>query len=177
MAALDSIHTWERWAPNIGDNRKRTPPVLFLELATGLTAAQLAGVGAKLRELGKLELVFPDTADMTPEQVEAGRREALEGFKASVRAVWVEALAPYVRVEGGPHTVQGLPLATLEDYVKLVQTRADFGFAALQALREALDSFNGFEGPDELFSPRSSGGARSTDARRTEPAGSPTDAR
>jgi hypothetical protein len=163
MANLDSIHTWERWAPNIGDNRKRTPPALFLELATGLTAAQLAGVGAKLRELTKLQLAFPDSAELTPEQVEAGRREAVEAFKAAVRGVWVEALGAHVRVEGGPHTVQGQPLATLDDYVKLVQQRADFGFAALQALREALDSFNGFEGPDELFSPRSSGGARSTE--------------
>ena len=156
MANLDSIHTWERWAPNVGDNRTRKGgPVIYLELATGLTAAQVAGIGAKIRDLAKLNLEpVVVEKDATPEEVDAATaqfRQNLDAFKDATRAVWVEALSSYVRVEDGPHTVQGQPLANLNDYAKLVQQRADFGFTALRTLRDAVESFNSFEGPDELF--------------------------
>ena len=168
MANFETLHSWERWAPNIGDNRKREAPALFLELATGLTAAQLAGVGKRIGDLSKVA----DPAFETPEGSTAEERSAafdaeMARFLADVRAVYVDALGPFVRVEGGPHSVAGQPLATLCDYVALVQQRADLGFPALKELQSALTKFNSFEGPDELFSLRSSGGARSTDAQST----------
>ena len=47
-----------------------------------------------------------------------------------MRSIIATALSPYVRVFDGPHTVDGEPLATLEDYLRLVQQRADLGTGA-----------------------------------------------
>lgn len=176
MANLDNVFSWERWAPNIGDNRTRAGgPVLWLQLATGLTAAQLAGMKTRWGGIAKVPLELPP---VVPDELPEARAAAIDAtfttFKAGVRAVVVGALGDLVRVEGGPHTVAGKPLATLEDYVGLIQERADMGFPALGELRGALERFNSMEGPDELFSRRSSGGARSTDAQSTEPGEPPT---
>lgn len=89
-------------------------------------------------------------------------------YLAAIRAIYVEALSPYVRVAGGPHTVDGQPLATLDDYLKLVEDGNDLGARARSELEAAVSSFNSLEGPDELFSLRSSGGEPSTAPQRTQ---------
>ena len=159
MAELKRRTRWKRWAPDIGENRELDGgPVLFLELATDLTPAQLEEMGAALAERGE------------PTKT---RVELIDAFKARYRA----ALGQYVRVHGGPHTVDGAPLANLDDYLELVTQSAGMGVTQLVELAGAVLSFNSISGPDELFSLRSSGGARSTDARRTAKADETTAAR
>lgn len=156
MATLKSRIRWKRWAPDVGENRTMEGgPVLYLELATDLTAAQLEEVAAHLQRTGETVATMDE-------------------LRASMRARFAEALGPYVRVHGGPHTVDGQPLATFEDYLALVMQGAGLGADHLRELQAAVVSFNGISGPDELFSLRPSGGAASTDAPRVARA---TDAR
>lgn len=165
MANLKRLHTWKKWAPDIGDNRELPEPVLYLELATGLTAAQMHQVREGLARMGEVKLLDDDSVPLD---------ERLGAHKKALREVYVEALGDFVRVQGGPHTVDGMPLATLVDYVALVQTRADWGTAPLLELHQALHAFNSLSGPDELFSLRRSGGARTTRAQSVEPASEKT---
>jgi hypothetical protein len=152
MANLKRRFHFKRWAPDIGENRDLPVPALFLEIATGLTQAQLEGVSERIQRMG------PDIEALTHG----------DGFAESLRAVqrlaFVEAMGKFVRVLGGPHMVDEQPLATLEDYLALAQQAADFGAGAMKELLAALRSFNGFTGADELFSLRRSGGSASTAA-------------
>lgn len=159
MANLKSRIRWKKWAPDVGENRSLDGgPVLFLELATDLTAAQLEAVAEQL--------------------VAAGEKvETMDELRAAMVARFRAALEPYVRVHGGPHTVDGQPLATLADYLALVTQGAGLGADHLRELHAALLSFNSVTGPDELFSLRSSGGARSTGVQRPAKADAQTDAR
>lgn len=155
MATLTRRFRWKRWAPDIGENRElEGGPVLFLELATDLTAEQLSAALERASQLGE----------------GIASREELQ---QRVQAAMTEALGPYVRVHGGPHTVDGRPLATFADYVALVQDSASMGSDQLRELLAALTAFNSVRGPDELFSLRHSGGARTTDAQSAERAGAP----
>lgn len=156
MANLKSRIRWKKWAPDVGENRTlEGGPVLYLELATDLTAAQLEAVAEQL--------------------VAAGEKvETMAALRAAMVARFGAALEPYVRVHGGPHTVDGQPLATLGDYLALVTQGAGLGADHLRELHAAMLAFNSVTGPDELFSLRPSGGAASTDAPRVARA---TDAR
>lgn len=176
MAALTRRHTWKKWAPDIGENRELDGgPVLFLELATGLTAERLAASGERLRELRSgIKYATPELPESaTPDERLACSKSAMASYLAAIRAAYVEVLGPYVRVFEGPHTVDGMPLASLDDYLRIVEESADLGFNARADLEAAMAKFNSIDGPDELFSLRSSGGARSTDARRTAKAATP----
>ena len=155
MAELKRRTRWKRWAPDLGENREiEDGPVLFLELATDLTPAQLTELAAVLAERGE-----PTTSR--------------EGLVEALKARYVAALGPYVRVHDGPHTVDGAPLATFDDYLALVTQGAGLGVQQLNELQLALVRFNSIEGPDELFLPRLSGGARTTGAQRTGKAATP----
>ena len=176
MANLTRRFTWKKWAPDIGENRELDGgPVLFLELATGLTAEQLTTTGEKLRELrAGIKYAAPELPESaTSEERLASIKAAMASYLEAIRAVYVEALGPYVRVFEGPHTVDGQPLANLNDYLRIIEEAGDLGVNARADLEAALARFNGIGGPDELFSLRSSGGARSTDAQRTAKAGTP----
>lgn len=180
MANLTRRFTWKKWAPDIGENRELPEPVLYLELATGLTGEQMEAIKTGLRSARGVKLVLP--VEPTKEELEAGAAPvpaeaytaAGKAWLAAVRAVYVETFAPFVRVHGGPHTVDGQALATLDDYLRLTEECADLGVAARRELEAAVSRFNSVSGPDELFSLRSSGGARSTDAQSTAKGGSPT---
>lgn len=157
MATLKSRIRWKKWAPDLGENRTLPEgPALYLELATDLTAQQLDEVGERLTAKGE--------PVRTREELVAG-----------MRARFGEALGPYVRVHGGPHTVDGQPLATLDDYLALVTQSAGCGASQLRELHAALVAFNSVTGPDELFSLPRSGGVRTTGARSNDAADSPTD--
>jgi hypothetical protein len=109
--------------------------------------------------------VVPEGASI--EEITALYETAKASYLGNLRAAFGAALKPYVRVHDGPHTVDGEQLATLDDYLKLVEQMGDLGVRARLELETALVRFNSIEGPDELFSLRSSGGARSTGAQRT----------
>lgn len=159
MAELKRRTRWKRWAPDLGENRElEDGPVLFLELATDLTPAQLTELAAVLAERGE-----PTTSR--------------EGLVEALKARYVAALGSYVRVHDGPHTVDGAPLATFDDYLSLVTASAGLGIQQLADLQLALVRFNSIEGPDELFLPRLSGGARTTGAQRAAKDASPKAAR
>lgn len=176
MANLTRRFTWKKWAPDIGENRElEGGPVLFLELASGLTPAQMRDVGealSKAKDVEYAKVEVPEGA--TEEQVTALYEAARCEFLAAIRSVINTVLSPYVRVHGGPHTVDGEQLATLDDYLRICELAADTGLRARRELEQAFVRFNSIDGPDELFSPRSSGGARSTDAQSTAPAGRKT---
>lgn len=159
MANLKRRHAFKRWAPDIGENRDLPEPALWFDLATGLSAEQLAGI----RERMAKPVTPPEEG--TPEQ-------RLEGLKTALRARYLSAFGDFVRVQGGPHSIEGRPLVTLEDYLCIVETQADFGQLAVKDLFSALLSFNNFGGGDELFLQRLSGGSASTgpqSAAKVEP--------
>lgn len=182
MANLTRRWSWKKWAPDLGENRENIDawkkggsqgpsPGLYLELATGLTGRQMTELGAALGKAREVVYVKPQLAEGAPtEDVIAAYEAATKAYFAAIRAVFVEAMGPYVRVHAGPHTVDGEQLATLNDYLAIAEGALDRGVNARNDLELALVRFNSIEGPDELFSPRLSGGARSTDAQRTEPA-------
>lgn len=160
MANLKRRFSFKRWAPDIGENRDLPEPALYLEIATGLTAEQLRVVTDTIQ--APMEAQPPLDEALTGEALmEALKARAVSG-KAALRGVLVAALGAYVRVHGGPHTVDGQPLGTLDEYLALVQGSADYGSGAIQDLLGALRSFNSFTGADELFSLRRSGGSAST---------------
>lgn len=169
MSSLSRRWSWKKWAPDIGENRElEAGPVLFLELASGLSGGQMKELGAllaKVREVPYVAPVIPEGA--TGEEVAALVEAAGRTYLEALRAALVVALSSYVRVHAGPHTVDGMQLATLDDYLRIAEQSADMGVNARLDLEQALVRFNSIEGHDELFLPRSSGGARITARRRT----------
>lgn len=169
MANLTRRWSWKKWAPDIGENREPPgPPQLFLEIASGLAGRQMAEIGERLQAAQDIVFKSPPLVEGQPiEQMVAAHEAAQQDFLAAIRALYVEVLGPYVRVYQGPHTVDGMPLANLDDFLKIVQTCSDGGVRATGDLMAAVGEFNSMGGPDELFSRRSSGGARTTAPRRT----------
>lgn len=138
MANLTRTFRWERFTPDIGDNLELSEGQrLELEVASGLTGAQLAAHSAAL------------TAAFE------GAREAPETLPGRL----AEAFAPYVRVVG-THTVDGQPVASLADYLTVVAGLS--GVFNLSELAAAVRRYNSVEGTAELFSARRSGGSRTT---------------
>ncbi len=164
MTNLTRRWSWKKWAPDIGENLETRPegPLLFLELATGLAGRQTTEAGEVLRKLREVKLAAPDVTGLD----EAAAREAFDAsiktWLAAVRAVYIEALGPYVRVAGTPNTVDGLPCNTLDEYLQVLELGADLGVRARSELEAALTRYNSLEGPDELFSRPSSGGVPTT---------------
>ncbi|MFA6168655.1 MAG: hypothetical protein WC700_18680 [Gemmatimonadaceae bacterium] len=178
MANLTRRWSWKKWAPDIGENRElEGGPVLWLELAVGLTGAQMVELGAQLKKARDLQYVPPPKpvrGEFSDEDFAAALKAyvvaceaAFKVYLGAIRAVFGAALEPYVRVFEGPHTVDGQQLATLDDYLRIVEEAADYGVHARTELEAALASANSMEGHDELFLLRSSGGARTTAPRRT----------
>ncbi len=163
MANLTRRYSFKKWAPDIGENRELPGgPVLFLEIATGLSQAQMEAIAEQLKAARSVELAKPDLAALPEGERNAAARAALQGYIEALCGVMVDALSPYVRVHGGPHTVDGQPLATLADFLRLTAQSADMGVNARAELEAAVATFNSMEGPDELFSLRRSGGTAST---------------
>lgn len=180
MANLKRRFTFKRWAPDIGENREVPEGErLYLELAVGLTDQQLRDA---MRALQTPPVEPPEAAELQ-KRVEAADSEGaklavLQELEAlTIRlsiAHFDAALGAFVRVHGGPHTVDGKPLATFGDYVTLVTDSRDAGAHAMGELVAALRRFNSLEGPDELFSPRRSGGSAGTGSKSVVKEDSPT---
>ncbi len=150
MANLTRRFTWKKWAPDIGENLElEGGPVLFLEIATGLTREQLSDLATallKARDVPYVKAVIPEGA--TAAEAQPAHDEAGRVYLAQLREVVHSALKPYVRVFDGPHTVDGQQLANLDDYLKLIEQTGDVGISARQDIEEALVRFNSAEGPD-----------------------------
>lgn len=165
MANLTRRYSFKKWAPDIGENRELPEPALYLEIATGLSQAQIDAIDEQLKAARSVELAKPDLAALPEAERNAAAMAALKGYIEKLCDVMADALGPYVRVHGGPHTVDGQPLATLADFLRLTAQSADMGVNARAELEAAVASFNSMEGPDELFSLRRSGGLASTPTR------------
>ena len=162
MANLKRRHAFRRWAPDIGENRDLPEPALYLELAVGLTAEQLSGFAEAIAQ--PIEPLPPLAEGLEGEALVEALRARAAANKAALREQMVAGLGPYVRVVGGPHTVDGLPVGDFNQYLALVQESNDYGAGAIKDVIAALRSFNSFTGADELFSRRRSGGLGSTAA-------------
>lgn len=174
MANLKRRHAFKRWAPDIGENRDLPEPALYLEVAVGLTAETLNSVLSALA--APIKPPPPLDKSLTGEALIAALKARTEANLLGLRQHYAKALAPYVRVFGGPHTVDGMRLETLEDYFALVQAANDYGAEAIKELIAALRTFNSFSGSDELFSLRRSGGLGSTATQSVEKVEPQTDA-
>lgn len=136
MANLTTLR-WERYVPDIGDNRALPEAErLELEVATGLTAAQLQGIATAMSE------------PLKPEETQVARM--------------ADVLSAYVRVRG-KHSINGAPVETLAQYLAAVAVLGD-SYNVLE-LTQALRRVNSLTEDDELFSRRQSGGWVSTQRR------------
>ncbi|MBL8909874.1 MAG: hypothetical protein JNM17_04130 [Archangium sp.] len=176
MAELKRRWTWKKWAPDLGENREvEGGPLLFLDIATGLTAAQLQEAEDRYLAATRIRPKPPElTEAMTAAERADAFSQAASAYRSELCAALGSAFSPCVRVHDGPHTVDGKPLANMDHYFALLIDRSDFGARHAAELFAAVRTFNSLSGPDELFSLRSSGGARSTDDQRTAKDESPT---
>jgi len=166
MTTLKRRHAFKRWVPDLGENRELPErEQLALDLAVHLTLQQMEDLNsdfAKIPDVPMDALRARFDAASTDEEREAINRETSDVVMGALARARTQALEPYVRIVGGPHTVNGTPLETVGDYVLLAQTARDGGTLMLGELLSALRAFNSLRGPDELFSLRRSGGSVST---------------
>lgn len=134
MANLETLHQWRRFAPDIGNNRDLEPEQqLLLEVKVGLSFKELGEYQAALKPAAK------------------------EGHEAMLRL-----MRDYVRVVGGPHTIGGEQVATLDDYWSAI---SKYATGALIELTTAVPHFNSVSEIQAHFAERRSGGTASTPPR------------
>lgn len=109
MADLTRTYRWERFIPNLGDNRDQPRP-FYLELASGLTKEQLAVFAEGFQKM--------DT------------KEGLDGLSAHY--------APFVRMGEEPLVFAGKAYPTLRDYFELLFSMAG-GFNSLELTHTLAD--------------------------------------
>lgn len=141
MANLTRLFRWEKFVPDLGDNKEQPKP-FFLEVASGLSIIERQDVGNALK-VAMEELKDDFTTDAY-------------AARAAV------ALQDVVRMGPEPLTVKGAPVASLEEYFRLV---LPFPGAPnwFEVLRAVTDS-NSSEGAKALFFARHSGGSVGTPA-------------
>lgn len=156
MATLSRKFRFEAWAPNIGENLELAPASrLYLGLAVGLTAEQISEARAKLREA----ITLPDQPE-TEDETE--RKIWLDAVFLKWRTRHIDAIGAYVKVNDGPHVIDGVSVATLDDFLKLLQSTTDFGQTFIREVFDALWLANTADGHREVFSQRPSGGVATT---------------
>ena len=141
MATLERLYRWERFAPDIGNNRELEQP-FYLELAVGLTKEQMTELRAKVTEA-----MSPDDRDVR----------------------LAEALSAYVRLGAEPLLIDGKPVSTLQEYFATCATLVNA--ANLLEVPRAFAEANSFGGMSEVFFERLSGGFTSTAAQSNGKAG------
>lgn len=144
MANLDNLIRWHEYVPDLGENRKLTPPFTVL-LAVGLTKPDLQRLAEALEHL--------------PEPKEGEDQQAAAEAKADALA---KALAPHVKLGPEPLFVGNEAVDSLPKLLRLYM-RMSAGAAAVLELALALRHFNGVGGQAQLFFERLSGGSGSTD--------------
>jgi len=151
MPTLTRTYRWERFEPHLGDNLELPAGRRFyLELASGLSKAQLEAFGMAHREAMK----------ETPEASVAPTAKALES---------------YVRLGAEPLVVDGQPVDTLEKYVGLCFSTP--GLFNLVELTNTLAEFNSLGGTFSHFSAWRSGGVSGTRAQSAERESAKTEGR
>jgi hypothetical protein len=135
MANLTRTFRWERLVPDLGDNKEQPKP-FYLEVASGLSILERQDVGTALQ---------------------AAFVELQDDFTTDAYAVKAaSALSGVVRLGAEPLTVAGVPVATLEEYFKLVLPFP--GSPNWFEVVRALTDFNSADGSKALFFARHSGG-------------------
>lgn len=166
MANLKRRFAFKRWVPDIGDNREQEPKnQLALELAVHLTTEQMEELDEALTTVPSVDYSDLEEAFTAAADDEARReinRKSTARMLDTLRDVRVKAFEPYVRIVGGPHTINGAPLNTVADYIGFAGTSRDGGTLMVGELLAALRAFNSLSGADEVFSVRRSGGSAST---------------
>ena len=138
MAELSCLNRWERFVPDLGDNRTLLRP-FYLEVASGLPRVQLEA--------------FTDAlAKVLESSPTATEREKVEA--------WAAAFAPYVRFGREPLVLAGKPIAGLADYFEALFSMS--GSYNHLELGHVVRDFNSFEGTRRLFFERLSGGLAGT---------------
>ena len=152
MANLERLAHWEPFAPNLGNNLELAPEQQFgLEIACGVTKLEVMGF------------------------VEALGRAAELGNDSAMCTALASAWGPFVRVAPGQHSINGVTIATLADYLGVVSEQP--GLYSLLELHREMRRLNSVTGTRALFSGPPAGGATSTVRPSVAPAESQTGGR
>jgi hypothetical protein len=151
MPTLTRTYRWERFEPHLGNNLELPPKQRFyLEVASGLTKAQLEAFGVEHRK------AFGASAEATVDPMTA-------------------ELSKHVRMGSEPLIVDGVQVATLRDYVALCFSSP--GLFNYMELAEAVVEFNSVSGTFSHFSAWRSGGTSGTRAQSAERESATTEGR
>lgn len=150
MAELKRLWRWERFEPDLGDNRELERP-FFLEIAVGLTKLQLQ----ELRDALDQSRERPVPEGVSPAEAHA--------------AVLAELLEPYVRLGAEPLHANGKQVQSLGEYLALCAQLVDT--ANLMEVMLAVRQANSMSGEKSLFFERLSGGFTSMGSPRNGKAG------
>lgn len=173
MPTLERLFRWERFEPDLGNNRELPPKARFyVEIAVGLTKERLRDLGEKwvaawpnpkAIEVAVVvdEVVATDLTPAEPLPLGPPRAERLAAVFANI-----------IRMGKEPLSFEGKPITTLAEYFELCGTLSNV--LNLIELQRALIEANGVTGMQELFFERLSGGFTSTGGRNIGPAGSQT---
>jgi hypothetical protein len=146
MANLASLQRWEKYAPDVGNNRSLPEAErLYVDVCCSLSRLELQAFDAKLQEMHRQRLARAEKGDGTGE----------EDLNALLVDGYGGALESIVRLVG-THTLGGKPVTTLREYVQAVAPLAD-GYAVLELVAVVREA-NSVGGAMQLFSGRRSGG-------------------
>lgn len=151
MAEISRTFRWQRFVPDLGDNRDLPKP-FYLEVAVGITREQLDQLLAAGKELHEKAYV-----------------DGPAGVVAAVDDL-AKMLSPFIRMGKEPLVVDGKTVASLRDYLELCASMPNL-VNALE-LPMAVRFCNQLGGDQELFFERLSGGFSSTPAPNGARAGS-----
>lgn len=140
MPSLTRSFRWERFIPDLGDNREQEKP-FFIEIASGLSILERKDVVDAVR----VAQTSSYTEGMGPE----------EYLKASAPVV-ATALQGIVRMGSEPLTVGGKSITSLAEYLEFVL--AFPGSPNWFEILKAIVDFNSADGARALFFARHSGG-------------------
>jgi hypothetical protein len=152
MANLNSAVRWERWVPNVGDNRKLKPyEQLSFLIAVGISTTESLSLLAGL-DLEQSQPVPGETPEQRAERVAAREAKTLDQLAVS--------LGRFAKLTG-THTIDGKTITNLREYMGAVPIEVAFDVVRV------IKYWNTMQGADELFFARSSGVSPTTD----DPAG------
>ncbi len=152
MANLDNLIRWQRFEPDIGENRQQKRP-FYVKLAVGLTKPDLKRLSEAVEDRSAPRA--DDAPPLTDDETQAALEQRAEKLAA--------ALSEFVRLGDEPLTVNGEAIDTLPKLLKLY-ARIAGGSVAMLELSMALRWFNTAGGQTQLFFGRLSGGFASTEA-------------
>jgi hypothetical protein len=161
MAEIGFLHRWERYAPDLGDNRQRANSErLWIEVKSSMTRAELDAFNQSIvalhRERGeRLGQHMKAVHDLEPTEAKAKTDAFLEELLQFVADSYVAALRPCVRLVGR-HTLGGKPCESLDQYIAILLPLSD-AFNIIELL-DVVKAANSVSGTTALFSERRSGG-------------------